>query len=365
MRLFQGPSRRFVFQVQEFIRAAPVHYIPAMPRTGPLRVRSDRALTLFMPAVTLAAIITVHVDTILRRSVSFFRVDTVLTRHWLLLSAVLFAFSGQSTSQAEDPDLPVRIWMRPPTPPPVPKEELDATLDKGVKYLIDTQRKDGAWGGPQWRGGVDNDPVPGSFRSFDIAIAAMALEALLDSKPSASVSEEDLEAARTKALDYLFLKTNGIQRAGPGDLPHIWAHGYSLQTFAKIHSRSEDAELKKKLEDSMRVHADRLKRWESVNGGWFYYGSGMSRPINPSCSFVNGAILVSLARAREVGIDADSAMLERAIKATQQMRKPDGSFLYTARIPGGHGGCRSRNQPTGRKPGAFSSGQHRPASLGR
>ena len=275
-------------------------------------------------------------------------IEPSVSHRLFILIALLFSFVGHSRSRGEDPDLPVRIWMRPPTPPEVPAEELEATLDKGVKYLIDTQRKDGAWGGPQWRGGVDRDPVPGSFRSFDIAIAAMALEALLDSAPSETVSEEELETARQKALDYLFRKTKGIRRAGPGDLPHIWAHGYSIQTFAKIHSRTDDAELRKKLEDSMRIHADRLKRWESINGGWFYYGSGMSKPINPSCSFVNSAILVSLARAREEGIDADQDMLGRAIRATQRMRKPDGSFLYTARITSDMAGAaREINRPAG------------------
>ncbi|MEO1524488.1 MAG: prenyltransferase/squalene oxidase repeat-containing protein [Planctomycetota bacterium] len=284
---------------------------------------------------------------IFRRLVSSRQAVSVSRHHCVLLFALLLAPLGQ-TLRAEDPDLPVRIWMRPPTPPSVPEQEVDETLDKGVKYLIDTQRKDGAWGGPQWRGGVDSDPVPGSFRSFDIAIAAMALEALLDSKPSASVTEEELETSRQKALDYLFRKTKGIRRAGPGDLPHIWAHGYSLQTFAKIHSRTDDAELREKLESSMRIHADRLKRWESINGGWFYYGSGMAKPINPSCSFVNSAILVSLARAREVGIDADSKMLDRAIRATQRMRKPDGSFLYTARIASDMAGAaREINRPAG------------------
>ena len=91
-----------------------------------------------------------------------------------------------------------------------------------------------------------------------------------------------------------------------------------------------------------------LDRWQSINGGWFYYGSGMAKPINPSCSFVNAAVLVALARARDIGIDCDKKMLDRAIRATRMMRKPDGSFLYTARIPSDmSGAAHPINRPSG------------------
>ena len=70
--------------------------------------------------------------------------------------------------------------LQPPIPRPVSQGELEASIEKGAKHLIESQRADGAWGGPQWTGGVDNDPVPGSFRAFDVAVTAMCLEALMD-----------------------------------------------------------------------------------------------------------------------------------------------------------------------------------------
>ena len=233
--------------------------------------------------------------------------------------------------------------LRPDAPDPIASKELETSIAKGVKHLIDTQNKNGSWGGPQWTGGVDRDPVPGSFRSFDIAVTAMCLEALTDVEQT-----EKIKAANDKALEFLFSKTNKVQRAGPGDLPHIWAHCYCIQTFSKLHGLTKDEAKQKKLVDAIKVHMKRLDRWQSIHGGWFYYGSGMSKPINPSCSFVNAAVLVALARARDIGVDCNKRMLERALKATRMMRKPDGSFLYTARTPlDMRGAAREINRPAG------------------
>ena len=216
--------------------------------------------------------------------------------------------------------------LKPDPPTTVTSFELEASIDRGVQYLIDSQLKNGCWGGPQWTGGVDNDPVPGAFRSFDIAVTAMCLEALLDTGESPQIKQ-----ARRRAEAFLFARNENIKRAGPYDLPHVWAHCYCIQTFAKMHQRSKDKEQKSKLSRAIREHMDGLRRWQSIHGGWFYYGSGMSQPINPSCSFVNGAILIALARAKQIGIDCDQAMLQKAIEATQRMRKPDSSFVYSMR----------------------------------
>jgi len=216
-------------------------------------------------------------------------------------------------------------------------------MDRGVKYLIESQRADGAWGGPQWTGGVDSDPVPGSFRSFDVAVTALCLEALMDAE-----ERPEIRQAKDKAFKFLMDRTDRIRRAGPGDLPHVWSHCYCIQTFAKMLEATGDETQASKLRKAIERHAKGLDRWQSVHGGWFYYGSGMSKPINPSCSFVNAAVLVALARARDVGVETDQKMIDRALKATRLMRKPDASFIYSIKIPTDKtGAMRPINRPAG------------------
>ena len=262
-------------------------------------------------------------------------------KHVILFCAILLLGWNSQVSCAQDAEALARL--HPADPTPVSSGELESSINRGIDHLMSTQRKDGAWGGPQWTGGVDNDPVPGAFRSFDIAVTAMCLEALLDVPQT-----DEIQAASSKAYQFLIERTNKVKRAGAGDLPQVWAHSYCIQTFSKMLERENDEQKKQELTVAILAHMKGLKRWESIHGGWFYYGSGMSKPINPSCSFVNAAVLVSLKRAKEVGIDADAGVVQRAIRATQMMRKPDSSYLYTARIPSDmRGAAREINRPAG------------------
>ncbi len=233
--------------------------------------------------------------------------------------------------------------LRPAAPATISSLELERSIARGVRYLVASQRNDGGWGGPQWTGGVDSDPVPGSFRSFDVAVTALCLETLTE-----VISSTDVRSSRERAYQFLIERTDKIKRAGPGDLPNVWAHCYCIQTFTKLWRQADDPQRKRELETAIRAHMMGLKRWQSIHGGWFYYGSGMSQPVNPSCSFVNSAVLVALRRARDIGITADAKMVERAIEATQRMRKPDSSYLYTLRVPTDKiGAMRPINRPAG------------------
>ncbi len=252
-------------------------------------------------------------------------------------------FAWQEDSKPVDALVQTLERLTPPFPEKVSQGELEASIERGAKHLVNSQRKNGGWGGPQWTGGVDSDPVPGSFRSFDVAVTAMCLEALIEVTDSQQVQQ-----ANEKAYQFLMSRTNKIKRAGPGDLPMVWAHCYCIQTFSKLYAREKSVEKKDELKNAIKTHMKGLVRWQSIHGGWFYYGSGMSKPINPSCSFVNAAVLVALKRAKEIGIEFDKKTLDKAIRATQMMRKPDSSYLYTARIPGDmRGAAREINRPAG------------------
>ena len=262
---------------------------------------------------------------------------------WMVILVLLFVVSLSVVS------LPHARCEDHTTLQPMPLRHFDdksltRSFNEGIRFLVESQREDGGWGGPQWTGGVDSDPVPGAFRSFDIAVTAMCLEALLaDSDQQTSVQK-----CRQRALEFLLQRSGEIKRAGPGDLPNVWAHCYCIQTFTRLYLITESSSVRDQLVKAIRQHMNGLKRWQSIHGGWFYYGSGMSQPINPSCSFVNAAVLVALARAKKIGLHADATMVKRAIEATQMMRKPDSSFMYTMRIPADKSRAMSLiNRPSG------------------
>ena len=112
---------------------------------------------------------------------------------------------GQDNNLSSIAESAIEQKLNPKEPKTVSAGELDESIGKGVKHLLVTQRKDGAWGGPQWTGGVDYDPIPGSFRSFDVAVAAMCLEALLETPES-----DQVRIAKENAYKFLMARTNKI-----------------------------------------------------------------------------------------------------------------------------------------------------------
>ena len=133
---------------------------------------------------------------------------------------------------------------------PMPLRNFDDTsltrsFNEGIRYLVESQREDGGWGGPQWTGGVDSDPVPGAFRSFDIAVTAMCLEA-------ARLLQTNRHRFRVpSALWTFFCSGVGLKRAGPGDLP-MWAHCYCIQTFTRLYLITESSSVRDRLVKAIR-----------------------------------------------------------------------------------------------------------------
>jgi hypothetical protein len=212
---------------------------------------------------------------------------------------------------------------------PVPAAELEAVIARGVEYLCRTQNASGSWGSPRWTGGVDQDPVPGAPHGFETAVTALCLEALLGIEQSPEVRK-----AAGRAEAFLLENLPKLRRADPGNLPNVWGHCYGIQVLAELHQRAPaDSGRRHMLEEIAREQLDRLKRFETVNGGWFYYASGFQRPLAPSCSFVNAAVLVAVHRARPMGVSLDEHVLKRAIQATTSHRKPDSSYLYSTSSP--------------------------------
>jgi hypothetical protein len=207
--------------------------------------------------------------------------------------------------------------------------DLDAAMTRGVAYLCRTQNGDGSWGSPRWTGGVDNDPVPGASHSFSTATTALCLEALLGAGDAPNVKE-----AVSKAEAYLLENLPKLRRADEGNLPNVWGYTYGIQALTVLACREPvDSPRRKRLEEAIRAQIKGLERSETVHGGWFYYAAGLQRPLAPSASFVNAAVLIALDRVRSLGITMDDRVFKRAIQATADQRKPDSTYLYSMSSP--------------------------------
>jgi len=204
-------------------------------------------------------------------------------------------------------------------PPPDPRAEVDAAIERGIRFLVDAQNPDGSWGSGRGSTGFDVlASPPGSHDAFRVGCTALAAMAL---------REAGERTASDRALGYL-ASYDGLRRANPMELYNVWGHTYAMQALARA--------AKETGRDDWRSAAARhladLVRYETLSGGWNYYdfAVGAQTPSMEGTSFGTAAGLVALAEAKEAGLAVPEALVRRALARLREMRLPDGTFLYGA-----------------------------------
>ncbi|QDU62613.1 hypothetical protein Pan216_34800 [Planctomycetes bacterium Pan216] len=206
--------------------------------------------------------------------------------------------------------------------------EIEKGIERGIKYLLESQNKDGSWGGMRRTKGLNiYAPVPGAHHAFTAAVTAMAITALIESDDGSRRVSDAIDRAEAWLLEYL----PRVRRATPDAIYNNWTHGYSIQALVRLHHRHRGDEQRQELiEDRIKQQIAYLGRYESVDGGWGYYdfNVGSQRPTSSSTSFMTATILVALDEAKELEIEAPKPVVQRAIASIKRQQKPDFSYLY-------------------------------------
>jgi hypothetical protein len=194
---------------------------------------------------------------------------------------------------------------------------LPDAIEEGVAYLVRTQRPDGSWGsGCETRGFEIYASVPGSHDAFRVATTALCVMALRDA------GEKE---AHGRGLE--FLVTKGYARRDTGDIIYaVWAHTYALQCLAIEMRHTTDPRVRRMAE----WHLDRLIRYETVSGGWFYYDfdAKTQNPSEGTSSFNAAAGLVAIWEAKKSGLAVPPEVVRRALRRLEDQRLPNGAYLY-------------------------------------
>jgi len=202
--------------------------------------------------------------------------------------------------------------------PQVFARSLPDAIAAGVKFLQQSQNPDGSWGtGTVTRGFEVTASVPGSYEGFQFATTSLAVMAL---KQAGETTAHD------KGLE--FLLTHGDIRRATGDLIYnVWAHFYGLQCFAMEMRHNPDP----RLRTAALGQIEKLKRYQTYMGGWNYYDfeNHTQSPSMGPTSFGTAAGLVALWEAKRSGIDTDPGFVQRSIRRLEEMRLPDGAYLYS------------------------------------
>ncbi len=217
-----------------------------------------------------------------------------------------------------------------PRPQPVPRPDpadIDKGIRKGVDFLLATQNKNGSWGSPALRGGVEiTTPVPGGFEAYQCAVTAMCVSALIETGGEGKPVRESLQRGEVWLMDNL----PKLRRGSPDVLYNIWSHIYGIQAFVRMHQRLPDPERRARLIELIRQQIGFLIRYESVDKGWGYYDfrAEAQRPGTDSTSFMTAAALVALREAKDIGVEVPDKLVKGAVDSIHRQLLPDFSYLY-------------------------------------
>jgi hypothetical protein len=217
--------------------------------------------------------------------------------------------------------------LKPKPPTPVPVEKLESAARRGVEYLLGSQNRDGSWGTPSLKGGVQIYAGLGTLKSYGTATTALCVAGLIEM----GGDNPDVLKAIERGEQSLFDTLPKEKRDDPSLINNIWAHAYGIQALVRMHGRlPNDKERQAKIVGHIKQQIEKLSKYESTQGGWGYYDfdGSTQRPDSSSTSFMNAAVLVALHEAKSIGVELPEKLLKRGIKMTQEQRLKDGSYLY-------------------------------------
>ena len=261
----------------------------------------------------------------------------VQTIRRVVLPALLGLFScgllsAEEPLKAESPDADKSTWMdRVPKLDPIeayPPEEIRASIERGIQYLLRDQNDDGSWGSATRTKRLNiYAPIPGAHHAFRTGVTSLCVAALVEMQDD---RPEVIEAI-DKGEAWLIENLPRLRRATGDAIYNVWGHCYAITALVKLHERhAAEPDRQKELAALIHLQFDKLERYESVDGGWGYYDFRYQtrKPSSSSISFVNAAVLVAFYEAKQIGIDPPEKIVKRAIASTRRQLLPGFNYLY-------------------------------------
>jgi hypothetical protein len=237
-----------------------------------------------------------------------------------------------ATPAAEKSDKAVSLAETGPKPKPVAKvdpKDIDASIHRGVAFLLTHQNADGSWGSERSsRPGEIYSPIPGAHQSFRAAVTSLCISALIEvGGPNAEV-RKSVDRAEIWLMEHI----SKVRRNSEDAIYNVWAHAYSIDAMCHmLKRRPKDQERVRRIRGLIEQQIGMLVRFECLSGGWAYYDDfdyQTQRPSGSTISFVTATVLVALDEARQEGIKIPQKIVDRGVASILRQRKPDFSYDY-------------------------------------
>ena len=218
---------------------------------------------------------------------------------------------------------------RPGPPPEVKFEDLQKARDRGIAFLLASQRPDGAWGSGRMTKALNitADP-PGSLNAFQSGTTALCIEALCHIDPGTPEVAQAIDKAEAWLVGFL----PKVRRGSEMELYNCWSHAYGIQALLALRERhAGDPKKQAELLELVRGQVSMLDRYEFAYGGWGYYDFGLitQKADGIPTSFTTATALIALHQAKEAGVAPTQKVLDRALHSVLAQRFPDGAYAYS------------------------------------
>ncbi|MDH5641962.1 MAG: hypothetical protein OEY28_11770 [Nitrospira sp.] len=203
------------------------------------------------------------------------------------------------------------------------------SLDRAVRYLLDTQRENGAWGqvGPRkpisglYIGGV-NTLLVWVNASSGLCCMAMLMQP----------SSDEIDAAVLKGYRYL-IDAPDTPRTDMGTFYNVWSNAYVLQALARGMKDDRLKELHPAMKKRGEHELRRLLMHQSLDGGWGYFDFD-ERMLQPSgkgsVTVTTAAVMVALKDAREAGFSIRDDRVMSGVRNLSRIRFANGAYGYSS-----------------------------------
>ena len=242
---------------------------------------------------------------------------------------------GAKTPEATHKSKTPEATPKPKPVDPPSAQAVEASIRRGVDYLLKRQIGNGAWGSARQTKGLNvYAPVPGAHHAFRAAVTSLCVSALIESGDSRPEVAKAIDSAERWLLSHL----KSVRRATPDAIYNNWAHAYSIQALADLYHYRQAAgkgdgdnqTLLKNLKEHIAWQVDMLGRYECVDGGWTYYDdvAMTQRPSGSSSCFVSSTVLIAFKEAEQLGVEIPRRFVDRAKASILRQRRPGFAYCY-------------------------------------
>lgn len=189
--------------------------------------------------------------------------------------------------------------------------ELDAAVDRGLKFLATQQQDDGSFGEGRY--------------GRNVAVTALACLAFMADGNLPGRAEHG--EVVTKGLEYVLANSteSGLIASDAANGP-MYGHGFATLFLGEIYGMTApggDQALADRVHDALVRAVHLIEKTQNEQGGWRYNPVPYDADISVTICQV-----MALRSARNAGLEVAKSTIDRAVQYVRQCQNPDGGFKY-------------------------------------